>query len=132
MKIVNRHLPLVPIPHTHNGVHSALFWIKLFHTLVFLLESAAILYILYSGIANVRGTGLLIAVIVVLIEIVVFVGSGARCPLTKLAQQLGDQTGNDFVADLFLPERFARLIPLVCGSLAGIGLLMVGVRLLMA
>lgn len=110
---------------------SALFGIKLLHTLVFILESAAILYILYSGLFNVRGTGLMIAVIVVLVEIVVFVANGTRCPLTKLAQRLRDATGNDFVADIFLPDQFARLIPLVCGGLAFIGLLLVGVRLLM-
>lgn len=39
-------------------------------------------------------------------------------------------TGNDFIADIYLPERFARLIPLVCGGLALIGILSVLVRLL--
>jgi len=110
---------------------SALFWIKLLHTLVFIVESAAILYILYSGLFNVRGTGLAIAVILVLAEIIVYVGNGTRCPLTKVARQLGDATGNDFIADIFLPERFARLIPMVCGGLAVIGLLIVGLRLVM-
>jgi len=113
---------------TQYPIKSALFWIKLLHTLIFLVESAAILYIFYSGVANVRGIGLLIAVVVVVTEIVVFLASGARCPLTKFARQLGDGSGNDFIADIFLPERFARLIPLVCGGLAGIGLLMVGIR----
>lgn len=110
---------------------SALFWIKLLHTLVFIVESAAILYILYSGLFNVRGTGLVIAVILVMAEIIVYVGNGTRCPLTKVARQLGDATGNDFIADIFLPERFARLIPMVCGGLAVIGLLIVGLRLVM-
>jgi len=109
---------------------SQIFWIKLFHTLVYVVESAAILYILYGGLFNVRGTGLLIAVIVVLAEIVIYVANGERCPLTKLARRLGDATGNDFVADMFLPERFTRLIPLVCGGLALIGLVLVGLRLL--
>ncbi len=109
---------------------STLFGIKLLHTVVFVVESVAILYILYSGLFNVRGTGLVIAVILVVAEVVVFVGNGIRCPLTKMAQDLGDKTGNDFVADIFLPERFARLIPFVYGGLAGIGLLLIGVRLL--
>jgi len=112
-------------------VGSALFWVKLLHTIIFLVESAAIFYILYSGLWNVRGTGLLVAVIVVLAEVLVFVANGTHCPLTKLAQQLGDKTGNDFVADIFLPERFARLIPFACGGLALLGLLIVGVRLLL-
>ena len=111
-------------------IGSALFWVKLLHTAVFIVESAAILYILYSGLWNVRGPLLAIAVIAVLAEVLVFVGNGTRCPLTKVARQLGDKTGNDFVADIFLPERFARLIPFVCGGLAFVGLLIVGVRLL--
>lgn len=109
---------------------SALFWIKLVHTIVFVVESAAILYILYSGLFDMHTPGLVIAVIVVLAEVVVYLANGTRCPLTKLAQRLGDRTGNDFVADIFLPERFARLIPLVCGGLALMGLLIVGARLL--
>lgn len=116
---------------TTNHVPSALFLIKLFHTLAFVVESAAIFYILYSGWFNVGGTGLIIAVIVLVAEIVVFAANGMVCPLTKLARRLGDATGNDFIADIFLPERFARLIPLVCGGLAFIGLLLVGVRLFM-
>src|SRR5271165_3200541 len=111
-------------------MRSAIFWIKLLHTVIFVVESAAILYILYSGLFDVRGPVLVIAVIVVLAEVVIFVANGAHCPLTKVARQLGDKTGNDFVADIFLPEQFARLIPFVCGGLALIGLLIVGARLL--
>lgn len=109
---------------------SVLFGIKLLHTVVFVVESVAILYIVYSGLFNIRGSGLVIAVILVLAEVVVFVANGTRCPLTKIARQLGDKTGNDFIADIFLPERLARLIPFVCGGLALIGLVMVGARLL--
>lgn len=109
---------------------TALFLIKLLHTFVFLIESAAILYILYSGIFNVGGTGLVIAIVLVLAEIVVFVGNGLRCPLTNVAKQLGDASGNDFIADIFLPQRFARAIPFVCGGLAFVGLALVGWRVL--
>jgi hypothetical protein len=107
-----------------------IFWIKLIHTLAFLVISAAILYILYSGLFNVGGTGLVIAVIVVVTEIVVFAANGFHCPLTKLAQKMGDATGDDFIADMFLPEGFARLVPPVCGSMAFLGFVLVGVRLL--
>lgn len=106
------------------------FWIKFFHTLVFLVQSAAILYILYSGVTNTGGIGLTIAILLVLAEIVVFTANGMRCPLTKVARDLGDQTGNDFVADMFLPQRFARAIPFVCGGLAMVGLLLVAFRVL--
>jgi len=105
-------------------------WIKLLHTLVFLVESAAILYILYSGVFNVRSPGLAIAVFLVLAEIVIFVANVTRCPLTNLAKRLGDRTGDDFIADMFIPERYTRRIPQVCGGLALIGFLLVILRLL--
>ena len=108
----------------------ALFWIKFAHTIVFLVESTAILYILYSGLFNVRSSWLVVAIVLVLAEVVVFVGNGTRCPLTKLARQLGDQTGNDYIADIFLPEWFAPLIPRICGGLAALGFVAVGIRLL--
>lgn len=108
----------------------ALFFIKLVHSIVFLVESAAILYILYSAIFNVYDQGLVVAVILVVVESVVYIGCGARCPLTKLAKRLGDPTGDDFIADIFLPHWFALLIPRICGTLAVVGLVVVGLRML--
>ena len=96
---------------------------------MFIVESIAILYVLYSGLFAVRGSGVAIAMIVVMAEVVVFVANGTRCPLTKLTRRLGDKSGNDFIGDL-LPERFSRHIPLVCGGLALVGVLLVVMRLL--
>jgi hypothetical protein len=115
----------------NHRIFSALFGIKLLHTIAFLVVSAAILYILYSGLLNLGGTGLVIAVMIVVLEIAVFTANGMHCPLTKIAQRLGDEAGNDFIADIFLPERLMRLVPPVCGALAFIGLLLIGGRLLM-
>jgi hypothetical protein len=44
---------------------------------------------------------------------------------------MGDTTGDDFIADIFLPKRFMRFVPFVCGGMAFIGLLLVAVRFLM-
>lgn len=101
------------------------------HTVVFIVESAAILFILYSGLFNVRGPAVVVAITVVLAEVIVFVANGTRCPLTRMTQRLGDKTGNDFVGDFF-PERYSRYIPLVCGGLALFGVLLVLVRLLIS
>jgi hypothetical protein len=108
----------------------ALFWIKFVHSVVFIVESIAILYILYSGVYDVRSPWLVVAIVLVLAEIIVYVGNGTHCPLTKLARKLGDKTGDDFIADIFLPKWFAPLIPPICGALAVLGLLTVGLRLL--
>ncbi|MBK9125576.1 MAG: hypothetical protein IPM16_20960 [Chloroflexi bacterium] len=114
---------------TTKPISPALFWLKLFHTVVFLAVSAAILYILYSGIANQGGPLLVVSVAAVLAESAVYVLNGTRCPLTNLAKQMGDHTGNDWIADIFLPEQFARRIPQVCGALAVIGIVIVGLRI---
>ncbi len=97
--------------------------VKLLHTLVFLVESAAILYILYCAATGWHDVWLGVAAVLVVGETVVFLANGARCPLTNVARRLGDATGNDFIADIFLPARFAPLIPRVCGALAAVGLL---------
>lgn len=108
-----------------------LFLIKSFHSLIFIVESIAILYILYSGLFNVRGPGLVIAILLVVAEIIVFVANGQRCPLTKVAKGLGDQTGDDYIADLLFPEWIKPYVSRLCGSLAFIGFFIVGLRLLM-
>ena len=109
----------------------ALFAVKAFHTVVFLVESAAILTIVYSGLTGERGPWLVVAIVLVLLESAVYILNGTRCPLTKLAKQMGDRTGDDFIADIFLPEWFTPYIPRICGGLAVAGLLLVGLRLLL-
>lgn len=105
--------------------------IKSVHTLIFFVESAAILYILYCGLIGRFDAACAIAIVLVLLETAIFLGSGARCPLTRWAKQLGDPTGNDFVADIFLPPWAARLIPPVCGSLALVGMLLIVLRVVL-
>ncbi|MFW5696285.1 MAG: hypothetical protein ACOCXR_00705 [Phototrophicaceae bacterium] len=109
-----------------------LFALKLAHSLVFLVETTAIFYILYSGIVDRRDGWLALAVFLVLAEIVVFIGNRLRCPMTRLAQHLGDPRGDDFIADIFLPAWFVPLVPHVCGTLAIVGLLIVAFRVLAA
>lgn len=107
-----------------------LFWIKSFHSLIFIVESFAILFILYSGLFNVGGPWLAVAIILVLAEIVVFVANRQRCPLTKLALKLGDNTGDDYIADFLFPEWIKPFVSSICGALAFIGFFIVGLRLL--
>ena len=75
--------------------------IKTFHTAIFLFMSVAILYILYSGLTRTYDWKLVAAFAAIILEIAVYLLNGLRCPLTKLAQQYGDPTGNDLIADIF-------------------------------
>jgi hypothetical protein len=108
----------------------AVFLIKSIHTLIFLLMSAAILYILYSGLTRTYTPLLTVALALVILEVIVYGLNRFRCPLTKWAQHYGDPTGNDLIADLFLPPSLARLIPLVCGGLFALSLLLLLFNLL--
>jgi predicted benzoate:H+ symporter BenE len=101
----------------------AVLLIKSIHTVIFLFMSGAILYILYCGLTRTYNWTLAAAVGMVLVECAVYVLNGLRCPLTHLAQQYGDPTGNDLIADIFLPPEFARKIPPVCGGLFIVGIL---------
>jgi len=107
-----------------------LAFIKTIHTVVFLFMSACILYILYAAFAQIRDWTVAAAVAVVALETAVWWFAGRRCPLTDLARRYGDDTGNDWIADIFLPRWAATKIPPVCGGLFALGLIALLLNLL--
>ena len=111
--------------------HRILFGIKTVHTFIFLFMSAAILVVLYCGLTRTYNIWLVIAFGSVVLECVVFVANGRRCPLTKWAKEYGDTTGNDWIADMFLPAWFAPKIPLVCGGLFVVSLIVLMINFLL-
>lgn len=108
-----------------------LLGIKTLHTLIFLLMSAAILVVLYCGLTRTYNLWLAVALIAVILECVVFLANNRRCPLTKWARNYGDATGNDWIADIFLPAWFAPKIPLLCGGLFVVSLIVLAVNFLL-
>lgn len=100
--------------------------VKAVHTLIYAVMVLAILYILYCGITGTAGTLLLVAIGVVTVEAIIFLGNGMRCPLTTLAQRLGDPTGH--VGDTFLPARCTQYTFRIFGSLFVVGLALVAVN----
>jgi hypothetical protein len=104
------------------------FQIKLVHTLIFWMLSLCVLYVLYSGVADRIDSWTWVAVGLLLLESVVLVASRWPCPLTLLAERLGAARGS--VADIFLPRWFADRIFPICGTLFGVGLALVVLRLL--
>lgn len=88
--------------------------------------AAAILYTLYSGLAN-RISRLTVASIAVVIgEGVVLLGNNGRCPLTDLVEDLGSDDGS--VSDIFLPAWFAERIPVLFTPPFAVGLAALGIR----
>lgn len=112
----------VMIKHAHAGWRrEAIVVIKLAHSAIFLLNSAAIMHIFWAGIRDrpSRWTGPALAA--ALAESVVFVAGRGRCPLTTMVENLGADNGR--VSDIFLPHWLADRIPQLCTPPLVIGVL---------
>lgn len=91
-----------------------LFTIKFVHTLIFFVLAACMGYILYCGLTGTQNALLAAAVAAILLEVAVYALNGLRCPLTNLALRYGDETGDDFIADIFLPKWLADNLVKLC------------------
>ena len=105
-----------------------LFSVKLLHTAIWAFFVTVILYVLYCGLADQITTYTWIAIGLVIVEGLVLLVSGGRCPLTLIARNYSDSDRDNF--DIFLPNWLARYNKLIFTSLYVIGLILVGYRLL--
>lgn len=85
--------------------------VKAVHTLIWLCVEAGVVYLLYAGLARRSDRRAAFAGLVVASETAVFLGNGARCPLTDVARSLGAESGG--VTDIYLPGWVARNLPLL-------------------
>jgi len=99
---------------------AALTTIRAIHTVIFASVGAAILLVVWDGLWQRPAPRTLAAGAVVLAKSAIFVSNNQVCPLTPLAEQLGATRGS--VADIFLPDRFSRRIPVIGGSAMILGL----------
>jgi polyferredoxin len=111
-----------------HSVRVTILRIKAVHTAIFVVLSACVLFALYSGLAARITSWTWAAVALVVVESIVLVSCGWRCPLTILAERLGAKRGA--VTDLFLPKWFADRIFPVCGTTFLIACILLVVRLL--
>jgi hypothetical protein len=107
-------------------VRITIFQMKLVHTLIFWVLSLCVAYALFSGVADRITMWTWVAVGLLLVESVVLAVSGWTCPLTILAERRGAVRGS--VTDIFLPRWFADRIFPICGTLYGIALLIIVLR----
>jgi hypothetical protein len=105
-------------------------FIKLLHTIVFLVMSAAILFLLYSGMTGIitRWTGLAFAL--VMVEVLIYVGNGLRCPLKVMADGLTPD--GKPMSDIYLPRWIADRVVVVSTPILAIACLLIGVRLILS
>lgn len=99
--------------------------IKLLHSLIYLLMVASIAYLYVAAIAGRFDRWLWLVLAALAVELIALLLSGRRCPLTLLALRLGDETGDDLIADLLLPKSVVRRTVPVCAALMVVGLLLV-------
>ncbi|MGF1607113.1 MAG: hypothetical protein ACFB22_12330 [Rhodothalassiaceae bacterium] len=58
-----------------------MLWLKLIHTLIALINAAAVFYILFCGVTGRRGRGLCVSLLALGGEILALVIGGGTCPL---------------------------------------------------
>lgn len=89
----------------------ALTTVKALHTAIWFSVESAVAYLLYSGLTRKRGPLVTTAALVVTAESAVFLANGAHCPLTSVAESMGDEHGS--VTDIYLPRWFAKSLPAI-------------------
>jgi len=106
--------------------HGAIVSIKLIHSAIFLVNSAAVLQVFVAGVGGRPSRWTRTALTLAFAEVAVFLGNRGRCPLTDMVEWLGAESGR--VSDIFLPRWFADRIPQLCGPLLLVGVLALGWR----
>jgi hypothetical protein len=109
-----------------EGSGRALTAIRWVHTVIYLVMALSTFVLLYAGITGATGPWLWVALSLLAIETVVFVGNGMKCPLTAMAVRYGATSGRVF--DTFLPERATRYTFRFFGTVMVVGLVLLVVR----
>ncbi|TVQ11407.1 MAG: hypothetical protein EA368_05560 [Leptolyngbya sp. DLM2.Bin27] len=103
-------------------------WVRLFHTLVFVVMFGAILFLLYCGLSNQLTRWTAIAFGVTAIEVLVYAANGFRCPLRTWAENL--TPAGQIVRDIYLPPGLSAHVVSISTPLLGIACLLLLGRLL--
>lgn len=106
----------------------AVFLARTLHTLIFVVESICVFYVLYAAAANRVSRWTVAAVGVITVEGVVLLFNRMQCPLRIWTERLGAPRGS--VTDLFLPRWLADRIFQIYTPLFVVGCLGVVRRML--
>jgi hypothetical protein len=114
-----------------EGLTTWVFLIKLLHSLIFVFMSTCVGYLFYASFTATYDWKLAFVIGVILLEGVILLLSGRRCPLSTLARKLGDETGDDLIADYLLPKWAVRKTVPFCTLIFVSGLVLVAVTYLL-
>ena len=85
--------------------------IKTVHTIIWATVEAAVGYLIFSGITKRDDKLITVSAALVIGETVVFTLNGFTCPLTRLAESAGAESGS--VTDIYLPSWLAHALPAI-------------------
>ena len=105
-----------------------LFLMRTFHTIIYIIVAVSVIFLLVSALLGNFGPLLIVALVCIGIEVIVFVASGMKCPLTDLAKKYGAEKG--YVFDTFLPESLTKYTFRFLGLLLVIGLILLAFRMI--
>ena len=94
--------------------------------MIFILMSACIIYILYSGLAKNYHWTVFLVISAVFIEGLVLIFNNWQCPLTNMARKYGNPKGS--VTDMFSPKWFLPHVFRVSTVLFVIGIALVAIN----
>lgn len=112
----------------YRNQSNKLLTIKVIHTAIWAFFVLIILYILYSAIIDRIDILTFIAIALIVVEGIILLINGWRCPLTILGEKYTEQTDVGF--DIFLPRWVAKNNKTIFTTLYSIGVVMVIYRLL--
>ena len=102
-----------------------LFLIRLLHTVIYVVMAASALLVLFAGVTGANGPWLPPALVLILLESVVFISFGLKCPLTAVVARHADGRP---VSDTLMPERLTRHTFTVFGPILVVGLALLALR----
>ena len=105
--------------------------VKVVHSALVFIMAAAAITILVDGLTGRRDVWLVLSLTLVGVEAVIYAVNGLRCPLTKLARHLGDDTGHDWLFERLLPEAYVFRVAPFFAWVTLLGLLAMGFRWLL-
>lgn len=103
------------------------FWrifVKAFHSLAVLVMATASFYLMYCALTGQRDVWVVLALVMIGVEALVYATFGRKCPLTILAQNLGDEGGHDYLFEWLLGTKRIKYVARTLALLAVIGVLM--------
>jgi hypothetical protein len=100
--------------------------VRSIHSAIYIVMAISTFVLLYAGVTGSQGAWLWVALALLSVEVVVFVGSGMKCPLTAVDVRYGMETGHVF--DTFLPEQLTRYTFRFFGAVMAVGLLLLAAR----